>query len=171
MTFKMIKRMNRLREIESRHINIGCWLFYLMAIMMPPLKAFAEAVPPTNTSSDDQAACVTINNIELSHLYAFPNAANLKELASDVYGLCLGEQGLLSLLAKLQSQLVVDGYITSRVALADEHYNDGTLYLKLILVGLKVSNTIKRALVMFISTPFFPVSPVSWLICAILSKG
>ncbi|NIL04699.1 ShlB/FhaC/HecB family hemolysin secretion/activation protein [Yersinia mollaretii] len=103
-----------------------------MAIMMPPLKAFAEAVPPTNTSSDDQAACVTINNIELSHLYAFPNAANLKELASDVYGLCLGEQGLLSLLAKLQSQLVVDGYITSRVALADEHYNDGTLYLKLI---------------------------------------
>ncbi|CNF29049.1 hemolysin activator protein precursor [Yersinia mollaretii] len=132
MTFKMIKRMNRLREIESRHINIGCWLFYLMAIMMPPLKAFAEAVPPTNTSSDDQAACVTINNIELSHLYAFPNAANLKELASDVYGLCLGEQGLLSLLAKLQSQLVVDGYITSRVALADEHYNDGTLYLKLI---------------------------------------
>lgn len=132
MISNIIKRVKRLRKIESRHFNLGCLLFYLMAIMMPPLKAFAEAVPPENTSSDDQAACVTINNIELSHLYAFPNAANLKELASDVYGLCLGEQGLLSLLAKLQSQLVEDGYITSRVALADEYYNDGTLYLKLI---------------------------------------
>lgn len=132
MTFKMIKRVKRLRKIESRHLNMGYLFFYLMAIVMYPLKSFAEAVPPDNTSSDEQPTCVTINHIELSHLYAFPNAANLKELASDVYGLCLGEQGLLSLLAKLQSQLVVDGYITSRVALADEHYNDGTLYLKLI---------------------------------------
>lgn len=132
VTFKIIKRTKKVKQIENHRFNLPYDIFFLMTIGIFPFKVFAESAPPDNRSYDDKPACVTINHIELSHLSTFPNAANLKEQASSVYGLCLGDQGLLSLVAKLQSQLVSDGYITSRVIFADEHFTDGTLYLKLV---------------------------------------
>ncbi|PVF12427.1 hemolysin secretion protein ShlB, partial [Yersinia pestis] len=102
--------------------------------IIPPLshaQLASEPVLPENLYNDE-VQCVAINNVELINLDAFPNAAHLKEKAEEAHGRCLGEQGLSVLVANLQQQLVVDGYITSRVVFVDDSERDGTLMLKLM---------------------------------------
>ncbi len=102
--------------------------------IIPPLshaQLASEPVLPENLYNDE-VQCVAINNVELINLDAFPNAAHLKEKAEEAHGRCLGEQGLSVLVANLQQQLVVDGYITSRVVFVGDSERDGTLMLKLM---------------------------------------
>lgn len=103
--------------------------------LVPPLshsQLASEPTPSNNIVYDNEMQCVVINKIELHNLYIFPNATRLKERTLAAHGRCLGEQGLSVLVANVQEQLVLDGYITSRVILADKSDADGTLYLKLI---------------------------------------
>ncbi|CNL58926.1 ShlB/FhaC/HecB family hemolysin secretion/activation protein [Yersinia frederiksenii] len=132
MKLKNKTNVRKIHGCEYCWSNVTLLLFLHMNIGLFSTQVAAEIVSSNSISHEDQRACVLVNNIEISHLYAFPNAANLKKLASDILGQCLGEKGLLSLMTKLQAQLASDGFITSRVVFADKHYSDGTLYLKLM---------------------------------------
>ncbi|MCH9742664.1 MAG: ShlB/FhaC/HecB family hemolysin secretion/activation protein, partial [Proteobacteria bacterium] len=116
------------REQQQRSIN------------EPQPAIFAAQISQDNdVLPENESPCFLISQIQLTGLHAenfqyLIDAANQTEAGEkDVaVGRCLGKQGIFVVLKRMQNKLLSDGYITSKVVLAQQNISNHVLSIVLI---------------------------------------